>query len=340
MTRLRHVDPDRPADPGWYAEHRVPEFLRSHAVGAADYVADEALVTACNVALALGAPLLVTGDPGTGKTQLAHWLVDRLGARTLTREERTTGTPIDDHGEAWRQPFALHTKSTTTWRDLLYAWDAVRYFHDGMRRQEGETQALEPRDYVTPGPLWQALVASHADVPSVVLIDEIDKAPRDFPNDLLHELDQYGFVVPEVPELAKVGVRRKPDRAPPLVVVTSNNERRLPDAFLRRCVFHHLELSREVVVAAVKARKKEFESLDDAVLNKAIDLLLRLANKDDRSLTLSRRPGTAELLSWLTALHRVWGGEVTLEGPAARWPGIRTLIKDRDDLDALQKARV
>lgn len=337
--RFQIVKAAEDAAPDWYEHHRVPDFLRDKEAGAAGYVVDEGLVTACNIALALGAPLLVTGDPGTGKTQLAWWLAKRLGARALKSGERGTGTPIDHRDPAWIQPFSLYVKSTTTWRDLLYQFDTVRYFHDGMEQQQGRKKEVRPIDYVTPGPLWKAICAATAGVPSVVLIDEIDKAPRDFANDLLHELDAYELFVPEVPELA-AGIRPPKGRAPPLVVVTSNNERRLPDAFLRRCVFHHITLTKAVVTQAVNARRAAFPELPAAVVDVAIDLLVRLADPENREVSLSRRPGTAELLAWLAALDRLWGKDAALSGPVHALPAIGTLVKDRDDRDELKKIRV
>lgn len=337
--RFHIIDAKKDADAGWYDRHTVPEELRDKEVGAEGYEADGDLVDACNIALALGSPLLITGDPGTGKTQLAWWLARRLGARTLAAGERGTGTPTDLADKAWTQPFALYVKSSTTWRDLLYQFDTVRYFHDGMERQQGRKEEVRPIDYVTPGPLWKAIQAAHAGVPSVVLIDEIDKAPRDFSNDLLHELDAYELFVPEVPELAG-GVRPPKGRAPPLVIVTSNNERRLPDAFLRRCVFHHIRLSKDIVTRAVNARRAAFPSLPQAVVDAAIGLLLRLADPENREVSLSRRPGTAELLAWLAALDRLWGEEAKLAGPADELPAIGTMVKDREDREELKKIRV
>jgi MoxR-like ATPase len=309
-------------DPAQFVRSEVPRRAHDLSAGAAGYVVDRDLVDTINVALALGAPLLLTGAPGTGKTQLAHWLVYKLSAGAPALHPELTETPIDNKPEAWEQPFTLHTRSTTTWRDLLYSFDTVRYFHDGMDRTRSERgqPPIRPQDYVTPGPLWRAFAAMKEGVPAVVLIDEIDKAPRDFPNDLLHELDQYSF---RVPELADRRIDRPDGARPPVLIITSNDERKLPGPFLRRCVVHHLKLDDKVLrKAALRRKPTDFPDLPDPLIDEAIGLLLRL--QSDR---LSRKPATAELISWLTALGAL---KVTVLD-RARLPALGALLKDEED---------
>jgi MoxR-like ATPase len=325
-----------PRPPAWFGEHKVPKRLHLLSEGAAEYVPDGKLVTAVNVALAIGAPLLLTGAPGTGKTQLAHWLAWKLSAHDLPPRRGRTDTPTDLDPAAWKQPFTFHTKSTSTWRDLLYSFDTVRYFHDGMDRTRAERgeAAVQPVDYVTPGVLWRALATMHEGLPAVLLIDEIDKAPRDFPNDLLHELDQFRFVVPELQNREIAGPE---DKRPPVVVITSNDERKLPGPFLRRCVVHHLALDERVVRAAVaRWREHDLTGLSDRTVDRAIGILMKLQSEK-----LSRKPATAELLAWLTAIDRehgdpVHGDRAPLDNPDDL-PAVGALIKDEEDRKQLGK---
>ena len=193
------------------AQRSMPETLCSHSAAARHYQPDDDLVDAVNVALAVGAPLLLTGEPGTGKTQVAHFLAWYFDL------------------DLAEQPFTLSVRSTTTADDLLYHFDAVAYLHAANDpKQRGEP--LDRAQFIKPGPLWRAYECK---APAVVLIDEVDKAPRDFPNDLLDVLDQHKFYVRE---LERTIDRQGP---PPVVVITSNSERRLPEPFLRRCIFHH-----------------------------------------------------------------------------------------------------
>ena len=285
------------------AERRLPEALGSHAAAAQHYQPDPDLVAAINVALAVGAPLLVTGEPGTGKTQVAHYLAWYFGVEL----------------------FPLYVRSTTTAEDLLYRFDAVAYLHaaqDPERRKE----QLQRGDFVEPGPLWLAYAAEG---PSVVLIDEIDKAPRDFPNDLLNVLDQHSFAVPEKGQGYEVS---RSDRPPPVVVITSNSERRLPEPFLRRCIFRHIELSEELLRRAVAARAGDFPSLSPAVREVALGRFLELRGREIR-----KRPATAELLVWLTVLAARGDIEASALSTCRLrdLPALPALIKDRDDLALL-----
>jgi MoxR-like ATPase len=282
------------------ARREIPATLGSLRDSAPLFQPDASLVDAVNVALAVGAPLLLTGEPGTGKTQVAHYL-------------------------AWYfdvELFALHVASTTTREDLLYSFDAVAYLHAASdpRRQE---ETIRKEQFVQPGPLWRAY---EADGPSVVLLDEIDKAPRDFPNDLLHVLDQHSFAVPEADRV--VECRKGP---PPVVVITSNSERRLPEPFLRRSIFHHIAFTEELVRRAVEARVGDFPHLSGAVREAAIQRFLEVRGRD-----LRKKPATAELLVWLTILSAQRDiTEEDLKVEPRRLPALSALLKDRDDLALL-----
>src|SRR6185369_2597106 len=205
------------------ARRTIPPSLGSHREAAQFFQPDDDLVDAVNVALAVGAPLLLTGEPGTGKTQVAFYLAWYFG--------------IEDH------LYPLAVRSTTRAEELLYHFDAVAYLH-AANDPAWQGKEVDKSEFVKKGPLWQAYKAGGS---SVVLLDEIDKAPRDFPNDLLNVLDQHTFHVPEEDSTISRG-----DQAPPIVVITSNSERRLPEPFLRRCIFHHIEFTEELLRRAVE----------------------------------------------------------------------------------------
>jgi len=284
------------------AQRILPETLGSHRAAAQHYQPDAELVDAVNVALAVGAPLLLTGEPGTGKTQVAHYL-------------------------AWYfdvELFPLYVRSNTTAEDLLYRFDAVAYLH-AANDPANQGQSLDKAAFIDKGPLW---LAYETEGPTVVLIDEIDKAPRDFPNDLLNVLDQHEFAVPEL--------KRQIDRGkqpPPVVVITSNSERRLPEPFLRRCIFHHIEFTEELLRRAVAARGSDFPNLPDEVREAAIQRFLELRGREVR-----KKPATAELLVWLTVLAARGGVDVKklTHDRLIELPALSTLLKDRDDVAVLR----
>ena len=229
--------------------------------GTDTYVATDDLKLAVNAALALERPLLVKGEPGTGKTLLAEEVARSLGRPLLQ----------------W------HVKSTTKAQQGLYEYDAVSRLRDS---QLGDARVADIGNYISRGVLWEAF---ENDVPSIVLIDEIDKADIEFPNDLLRELDRMEFHVYETQQTVRARHR-------PLVVITSNNEKELPDAFLRRCFFHYIRFpDRETMKRIVDVH---FPGLKKELLREALEVFFALRDVPG----LKKKPSTSELLDWLKLL--------------------------------------
>ena len=287
------------------------------------YLVEEGLRDACNVALLLGQPLLLTGEPGTGKSRFANALAWEFGL-----------------GE----PLVFAVKSTSVARSLFYHYDALQRFQDiqsGMAASDAP-----PSRYLTINALGQAILntlpmASRPALPgsralgeqpgrSVVLIDEIDKAPRDFPNDVLTELEDFSFCIPELGD----AVYRADPHLRPLVVLTSNSERDLPDAFLRRCVYYHIPFPNPERLETIVAQQLHDHPADSALSREALALFQRL--RDPRS-GLRKKPATAELLLWLLTLRHMLGEGAETEG--LRGPeqqdavrrSLSSLIKTADD---------
>jgi len=229
--------------------------------GTADYVATEDLTVAVNAAVTLERPLLVKGEPGTGKTELARQVATALGL------------PIIE----W------HIKSTTRAQQGLYEYDAVSRLRDS---QLGDERVNDVRNYIRRGKLWQAFAATGK---TVLLIDEIDKADIEFPNDLLQELDRMEFFVYETGETVKAQIR-------PIVIITSNNEKELPDAFLRRCFFHYIRFPEMDVMK--KIVEVHHPGIKQALLTTALTQFYEIREQQG----VKKKPSTSEVLDWLKLL--------------------------------------
>ncbi len=229
--------------------------------GTSSYIASRDLEVAVNASVALQRPLLVKGEPGTGKTVLAHEVA------------RALGMPLIE----W------HIKSTTKAQQGLYEYDAVSRLRDG---QLGDARVHDIANYIVRGKLWEAFTA---EAPVVLLIDEIDKADIEFPNDLLLELDRMQFFVYETRETVVARHR-------PVVIITSNNEKELPDAFLRRCFFHYIRFpDRETMEQIVQAH---FPDIKQELAREALNVFFQVRGVDG----LKKKPATSELLDWLKLL--------------------------------------
>ena len=229
--------------------------------GTSNYIATDDLRIAVNAAVALERPLLIKGEPGTGKTVLAYEIAKAMNAPLIT----------------W------HIKSTTKAHNGLYEYDAVSRLRDS---QLGEARVHDVRNYLKPGKLWEAFTAPNR---PVLLIDEIDKADIEFPNDLLQELDRMEFYVQETDETIRAEVR-------PVVVITSNNEKELPDAFLRRCFFHYIRFPDEETMKAIV--DVHFPGIKPRLVSEALKTFYEIRDTPG----LKKKPSTSELLDWLKLL--------------------------------------
>ena len=229
--------------------------------GSSSYVATDELTLAVNAAISLQRPLLIKGEPGTGKTRLAEEVAASLGMPLLE----------------W------HIKSTTKAQQGLYEYDAVSRLRDS---QLGDERVKDIHNYIVKGVLWQAFTA---DKPVALLIDEIDKADIEFPNDLLREIDRMEFFVYETRELIKARHR-------PIVFITSNNEKELPDAFLRRCFFHYIRFPDQETMERIVA--VHFPDLKKSLLKEALEVFFEVRDVPG----LKKKPSTSELIDWLKLL--------------------------------------
>ncbi|MCY0995424.1 MoxR family ATPase [Nannocystis sp. ILAH1] len=313
-----------------------------------EYIADPRLIAAANAAIALEMPLLLTGEPGSGKSDFA-WVVANFFD--------TARGPIQGLHEC-------HVRSDTRARDLLYHYDALRRFGDAQHGEgAARSNAQDPRHYIALEPLGLALVAP---VQQVVLIDEIDKAPRDLPNDLLRELDRGEFDIPEIPaELAgdiwtaqaAWGVaqqrltrkmRRPPGTRAPVVIITSNVERQLPEAFLRRCVFYDIAFPDPSDLQKILRAHWPSGTLPDLAYIDDIEVVFSALRAQD----LTKKPSTSELLNWahmledlpqaardLVRRYRRALDPGTAHLREMHWsdlPGLPCLLKLREDLEKVR----
>ena len=294
-------------------EPRLIEDPRVREVAASDpplksvqpefYHPDPQLLQAVNLAKTLGRPLLLQGDPGCGKTRLAYAVAFELEL------------PLEE----------CYIKSTTKAQDLLYTYDAVNRLYDaqlgekGPKDADGEPLSKDPRHYILLGPLGRAIQRAGFERRSVVLIDEIDKADLDFPNDLLLELDRLWFQVNEVEDLRYAVPDDRPDLRP-IVIITHNEEKALPAAFLRRCIYHYVRMPEKPQALHDILALKDFSDQDFNL--KAIEVLQRL-----RKLDLNKKPGLSELLDWVGYLKYL---EMSPEA-FLKLPAIGALLKDQSD---------
>lgn len=264
--------------------------------GTDKYIVSSALRDVVNVAIALQRPLVVKGEPGTGKTLLAHNIARALGKPLLV----------------W------NVKSTTKAKDGLYVYDTVQRLNDA---RFGEGDVSDIRRYIRMGALGQSFVA---DEQVVLLIDEVDKADIEFPNDLLNELDEMNFYVLETDE--RISAKHRP-----IVIITSNAEKELPDAFLRRCVFHYIEFPHRDLMSEIVG--VHHPTLADELLEHALNRFYELRKID----TLRKKPSTSELIDWLQAL--VAAG-VTPEQLEDAIPFLGVLMKKESDIEIYVKRGV
>lgn len=259
--------------------------------GSSDYIVSDELRNSVNIAIALKKPLLIKGEPGTGKTMLAESIAKGLDMELII----------------W------NIKSTTKAQEGLYVYDTVQRLYDS---QFGESDVSDIKKYIKMGKLGEAF---RRDKQVVLLIDEIDKADLEFPNDLLWELDQMSFYIPETKETVSAKQR-------PIVIITSNAEKELPDAFLRRCIFHYISFPEAEDME--KIVRVHHPNIEQKLMEQAMEAFYAIRNMSD----IQKKPSTSELIDWLQAL--VIGG-ISPEHIRRDYPFMGVLLKKNEDLDTL-----
>jgi MoxR-like ATPase len=263
--------------------------------GTDKYLTSQDLRDAVNVAIALEKPLLIKGEPGTGKTRLAEAIAEATGMTLI----------------AW------NIKSTSRAKDGLYVYDTVQRLNDA---RFGDRDIKDIRQYIKYGPLGRALLSEQR---VVLLIDEIDKADMEFPNDLLHELDRMSFFVDETGETVTAKHR-------PVVIITSNNEKELPDPFLRRCVFHWIAFPDEALMKDIV--KVHHADVEEKLLAECLVRFYWLRKQPD----VRKRPSTSELIDWIAALRR---SGISVEKLVGEMPFVGLLLKREQDIEVLINVR-
>ena len=263
--------------------------------GSSGYVATKELMNAVNVSIALKKPLLIKGEPGTGKTMLAEAIAEAMDMRLIV----------------WG------IKSTTKAQEGLYVYDTVQRLYDS---QFGEGDVSDIKQYIRLGKLGEAFTSEEQ---VVLLIDEIDKADLEFPNDLLWELDRMEFYINETKETVKTRHR-------PIVIITSNAEKELPDAFLRRCIFHYIEFPDRAKMEEII--RVHFGDVDKKLVRAAMDAFYAI--RDMRQ--IQKKPCTSELLDWIQALSL---GGADVKEITSKIPYIGVLLKKNQDIDAVRDKR-
>ena len=260
------------------------------------YIASHELMSAVNVARALSKPLLIKGEPGTGKTMLANAIAESLGMKLII----------------W------NIKSTTKAQDGLYVYDTIQRLYDGQFGEEGVDDIAR---YIKLGKLGEAF---ESDEQVILLIDEIDKADLEFPNDLLWELDQMEFYIHETKRTVKAKHR-------PIVIITSNAEKELPDAFLRRCIFHYIDFPEADLMEEIV--RVHLPDVEDNLLKQAFEVFYDIrAMKDVR-----KKPSTSELIDWINVLQL---GGIKAEEIRKKLPFVGVIVKKDEDLDIVKQKLV
>ena len=260
--------------------------------GTNEYVASEQLLNAVNVAITLGKPLLIKGEPGTGKTMLAEAISKALDKKLII----------------W------NIKSTTKAQDGLYMYDTIQRLYDGQFGEEGVDDIAR---YIKLGKLGEAF---ESDEQVILLIDEIDKADLEFPNDLLWELDQMEFYIHETKRTVKAKHR-------PIVIITSNAEKELPDAFLRRCIFHYIDFPDADLMEEIV--RTHIPNVEEAVLKSAFDVFYDIRGMRD----VRKKPSTSELIDWINVLQL---GGISADEIRVKLPFVGVIVKKDEDLNVVR----